>query len=226
MAKDDVPPRPSLPALQSPTLRQTPYLDYIRYSEFKRLLGQIAALVDQEKVKALTILSAYPQEGKTFMVAATALGYAILLHKRVLIVNTALKVTGGSLNISKLYDEQLKNAPVFGPGGQGARMIDLISPQMDDHRADSGADTLDFQIGSYINTFRHNYDLILLDTCALTSTQGRLIDPVVIAGQSDASILLTSDRSLNHDALAKTKEVVSQWRVRILGAIHNSRNGA
>jgi hypothetical protein len=224
MDRTDSPPREFLPALQSPKLKASQFLDYIRFSEFKRILLHVSALLDTEKVKTVAILSAYPQEGRTFFISAMAMGYAILLKKRVLIVNTALKIQKDSLNIRTVYDEQLQYAPVYGDWTNHAnRMIDLMSPQMNDEGDVTDADTVDFQIGAYISTFKHNYDLILIDTCALTSTAGKVIDPVVIAGQADASILLTSEQSMNRESLTEVKALLSQWRVRVLGSIHKVR---
>lgn len=222
MDQRNSPPPDFLPVLQTPHLMNSPFLDYIRYSEFKRLLGRIASIVDREKVQILSVLSAYPQEGKTFFVAAAALGYAVLLHKKVLIVNTALKMSAHSENIRKIYEEQLQFAPIYSAGStpRPHRMIDLMSPQLPTDE-DAGAGTVDFQIGAYLNTFKSHYDVILIDTCALTSTEGRIIDPIVIAGQADASIFLTSDRSMNHASIKEVKELLSQWQVKTLGSIHN-----
>ena len=223
-AKHTPPPPPPSDTLPVPKSKrgESPFLDYIRYSEFKRLLGQLSALVDRDGIKTMAILSEYPQEGKTFFVSAMALGYASLLNKRVLIVNTVVQVQNQSLYIKKIYEDQLEYAPFLGGRKtRASRMIELISPEMDGGDSDS-ADTADFQIGNYINTLKDNYDLILLDTCALTASNKKNIDPIVIARQADASILLTSDRSLNRESLSGVKNVLSQWHVRLAGTIHNT----
>jgi Mrp family chromosome partitioning ATPase len=218
-------PKDFLPALKSSYLANSPFFSYIRGSEFKRLLGQVTNLVEREQIKTLAILSAYPQEGRTFVVATLALGYAVLLKKRVLIVNTALKLRANSLNIKRLYDEELRHAP--GPKrGQSDRMIDLMSPEMNS-REESQADTVDFQIGNYISAFKQNYDLTLIDNCALILKDEKIIDPIVIASQADASFLVTSEKSLKRGQLTETKDLLSKWRVRLVGSVYNdySRRG-
>lgn len=221
MSQSRNPPREFLPALQRSLLRPSPFFDYIRFSDFKRLLGNIIATVDKNGIRSLAVLSANPQEGKTFMIAALALGYAVLLQKRVLIVNTVLDVPHGSIRIRKLYDEDLLYAAGDTVrGGHVSRMIDLISPQERD-REKAHFDTVDFMIGKFLEGFRNEYDLILVDTCALTVQRNRVMDPVVIAGQTDAAVLVTSETSLNRESVTAVKGLLDQWKVRVIGAIHN-----
>jgi Mrp family chromosome partitioning ATPase len=223
MTEDNTTPRDFLPALSAPYLVNSPFYSYIRSSDFKRLLSQTSSLVDTNQVKTLAILSAYPQEGRTFFVSALALGYAILLKRRVLIVNTSLRVRKDSLNIEKIYFEELQHAPGM-RDGQPVRAIDLMSPKMSTNDV-SQADTVDFQIGRYISVYKNNYDLILIDNCAITIHDEKTIDPIVIAGQADASLLVTSDKSLKRGPLVEMKELLSKWRVRVIGTIHNENNG-
>jgi Mrp family chromosome partitioning ATPase len=224
MAEDNTTPRDFLPALSAPYLANSRFYSYIRSSDFKRLLSQTSSLVDANQVKTLAILSSYPQEGRTFFVSALALGYAVLLKKRVLIVNTALRVRKDSLNIEKIYFEELQHAPSV-RDGQYIRAIDLMSPKMSTNDV-SQADTVDFQIGRYISVYKQNYDLILIDNCAITVHDEKTIDPIVIAGQADASLLVTSDKSLQRGPLVEMKDLLTKWRVRVIGAIHNENNGS
>jgi Mrp family chromosome partitioning ATPase len=223
MAEDNRTPRDFLPALSAPYLANSQFYSYIRSSNFKRLLSQVSSQVETNQVKTLAILSAYPQEGRTFFVSALALGYAVLLKKRVLIVNTALRLRKDSLNIQKIYFEELQHASGV-RDGQHVRAIDLMSPKMSTNDV-SQADTVDFQIGRYISVYKNNYDLILIDNCALTVHDEKTIDPIVIAGQADASLLVTSDKSLKRGPLLEMKELLSKWRVRVVGTIHNENDG-
>lgn len=224
MAEDYTTPRDFLPALSAPFLANSAFYSYIRCSDFKRLLSQVSSLVENNQVKTLAILSAYPQEGRTFFVSALALGYAVLLKKRVLIVNTALRQRKDSLNIQKIYFDELQHAPGV-RDGQHVRAIDLMSPKMNSNDV-SQADTVDFQIGRYISVYKNNYDLILIDNCALNVHDEKTIDPIVIAGQADASLLVTSEKSLKKGPLEEMKELLTKWRVRVVGTIHNENNGS
>lgn len=214
------------PALKSAVHKNSPFLDYIRYSEFKRLLGELAVMVDRDRFKTIAVLSEHPGEGKTFLVSAMALGYASLLDRKVLIVDTVIRNDEShSLYLKKIYEEHLEYAPFLGGAKTHvARMIELISPEMRENKEDSG-DAADFRIGTYVNSIKDNYDLILVDTCALGAKNKRNIDPVIVARQSDASILVTSDRSLNRESVQRVKQIMAQWHVRVVGVIHNAGLG-
>jgi Mrp family chromosome partitioning ATPase len=217
--QDDSHSKQFLPDLQRTVLKSSPLFDYIRNGEFKRLLGRIRATLEAEQAHSVSILSAQPQEGKTFLVAAIALGYAILLQKRVLIVNTVLGASAQSLSLQDLYDSELKYAPVNGVA-RWNRMIDLISPQEQETKK-SQFDTVDFMVGQFLDSFKDKYDLIIVDTCALGAAQSSMMDPIVIAGQTDASLFVTSRNSLTRESVAEAKGLLDQWKVKIIGSIHN-----
>jgi hypothetical protein len=128
------------------------------------------------------------------------------------------------LNIQKIYNEELQHAPGI-RNDQAVRTIDLMSPKMNSTES-SHADTVDFQIGSYISAYKQNYDIILIDNCALTIRDEKIIDPIVIASQADASLLITSNKSLKRAPLLEVKELLSKWRVRVVGTIHNENIGS
>jgi Mrp family chromosome partitioning ATPase len=207
-----------LPELQRNVLKSSPLFDYIRNGDFKRLLGSIRSTIDAEQAHSIAILSNHSKEGKTFLVAAMALGYAILLQKRVLIVNTVLGGDPDSLQLQDIYESELQYAPVNGVA-RWNHMIDLMSPQQEHKK--SHFDTVDFMVGQFLQPFRDKYDLILIDTCALKQAEGSMMDPIVIAGQADASLLVTSKRSLSRESVAETKTLLEQWKVRVIGSVHN-----
>ena len=88
----------------------SPLADYIRYSEFKRLLGQLHTTFEKQKIKSVALLSDHSKEGKTFLACAIAMGYAILLNKKVLILNAGGPVKKGSLNLKHVYEAELRAA--------------------------------------------------------------------------------------------------------------------
>jgi Mrp family chromosome partitioning ATPase len=219
MSTDERNPKQFLPELQRNVLKSSPLFDYIRNGDFKRLLGRIRSTIDAEHARSVAVLSNHEGEGKTFLVAAIALGYAILLQKRVLIVNTVLGSGADSLSLQSLYESELQYAPVNGVA-RWNRMIDLMSPQEQEHKK-SQFDTVDFMVGQFLLTFKDQYDLILIDTCALKSAESSMMDPIVIAGQADASIFITSNRSLAREAVKELKTLLEQWQVKVIGSVHN-----
>lgn len=207
---------------------RSPIFDFIRYSEFKRLLGQINSTADRAGMKTFAVISELPGEGKTFFVSALALGWASLMNKRVLIVNTIDQTADQGLVFEALYRGKV-GGPHPGRANQGYsnppavpspyRAIDLIST-----RPQGGGishESTDFQIGEYINSIRNDYDIILFDTCAMSRTNRNNIDPVVIACSADSAILLNSPASLQKGVLATTQERLKHWGVNLLGNVFN-----
>src|SRR6185295_2490579 len=72
-------------------------LDYVRFTEVKRLIHQVHSVQKKKGAKTIAILSLRPGEGKTFLVSALALGYAMLLKKKVLIVDATTQTLNGYL---------------------------------------------------------------------------------------------------------------------------------
>ncbi len=200
---------------------QNPLFEYVRYTEFKRILGQIALNLDRDGYNSIAVLSEFPGEGRTFFVSALALGYALLLGRKVLVVNTATQSQYRSLFHQRVFSAA-PDGPSSPPGESPVRpTIDLISPF--DGEQQALPISSDFKLGQYIKGLKNVYDLVLYDTCALSVSNKNNVDPIVIARQADSSILLTSDRSTSRDSMALIGERFKQWNIRLMGAVHNSR---
>lgn len=217
---------------------RSPLFEYVRYTEFKRILGQIALSLDKEGYNSITVLSELPEEGKTFFASAIALGYSLLLERRVLVVNTASHAQYRSLLHQRVFQNGTWSGGTAGParggppspppdaaagaaGSDPLRLgIDLISP-FDDGASDLPVSS-DFQLGKYIESLKNNYDLVIFDTCALSANNKNNMDPVVIARQSDTAILLTSWRSMDPGILSRARERLKHWNIRLMGTIFNS----
>lgn len=212
----------NLPEVQ-PSKLVSPLLRFTQYTEFKRLLDQVASSLAREGQKSVAILSELPQEGKTFFVSALALGYATLLGKTVLIVNTQGPGVDPWIRNQSDHKALVHGVPTLpkSEGGTSNRLwkpIDIISPHLDEELSQSS----DFQIGQYINAARERYDIILADTCALSSANRNNVDPIVIARHVDTSVLLTSRLSLNRKTITDTQSRLKQWNIKLTGVIHNS----
>ena len=48
------------------------------------------------------------------------------------------------------------------------------------------------------------------------------MDPVVVARQTNASVLVTSSQSMNRNSLKEVQDKLKQWEVKPLGLIYNS----
>ncbi|HUP58603.1 MAG TPA: hypothetical protein VM598_14185 [Bdellovibrionota bacterium] len=199
---------------------KSPLFEYIRYTEFKRLLGQITATLDAGKLKTVAVLSEHPGEGKTFFVSALALGYSVLLNKRVLIVNTTSQPTNRELLHRNVFQKEAETMSQPGQIVPVSRTIDLLSPFHDEEgRVEESSD---FQMGQYIRSVQDTYDLVIFDTCAMSASNADHMDPIIIARQVDTSILLFSDRSLSREALPSIRDKLAQWSVRLMGMVYNT----
>lgn len=210
---------------------RNPLFEYVRYTEFKRLLGQITLIMDGEGFNSITVVSELPEEGRTFFVSAVALGYSLLLDRRVLVVNTASQSQYRSLMHERIFQFGKVGQGFSGPpsppdaGSVGSLLrprpgIELISPFAGGENQVPVSS--DFQLGRYIESLKESYDLVLFDTCALNANNKNNMDPVVIARQSDTAILLTSWKSMDRALLSRTQERLRHWNIRLMGTIFNT----
>lgn len=206
---------------------ENPLCDFIRYTEFKRLLGQIVTAQTEQGFKTVAVISNFPGEGKTFLTSALALGFSRLLHKRVLVINTVSQTHHGSVLAEHLLgphsQQGLRQRASASDQSPGA--IDLISTKSIVGEGKNEHDSADFQIGPYIDTFRDNYDVIFFDTCALSKVKKTNIDPIIISKHTDASVLVLSKRSLKRDVLNKVKSELQRRHIfpKLLGTIFNCK---
>lgn len=189
--------------------------EYVRRTEFKRILNQIVALQLDEKAKSLAILSYFPGEGKTFFVAALALAYVKFLNGRVLIVDTTNQTSKRSLFLECILNESGQSAKL--PGTTSGR-IDLITGANFEQKDN---DCADFHIGPYVDQIKQDYDLVLLDTCAVAKADCNNMDPLIVARFVDAALLVTSPRSLQHEILTRMRKITERYEIRLVGSIFN-----
>jgi Mrp family chromosome partitioning ATPase len=206
--------------------------DYIHHPTFKRLLNQVAQRQDEQRLKSIGIVSEHPQEGKTFLTAALALGYASFLQKRVLIIDTICENGEESYFIGKI---------TAGEGGlsmKGGGSVEVItthtihqeiylhhshdpSNRQERPKNIGGYASIDFQLGEVILALSATYDMIFVDTCSLSKSAKSSFDPVVVSQQVDGIILVNSVRSLEKDTMSRLKTELSQSRIKIIGTIFN-----
>jgi len=188
------------------------FAEYLAYTECKRLLNQVVVNQQKQGFKSVAVLSNLPREGKSFFVLSLALGYATLLGKRVLVVDVVNQTSDRTLFRETLLGEERSDH------GVSCGLVELLSTRNNDGRR---AEATDFQIGPYVDSIKDFFDIVLFDTCALTSASKDNIDPVIIARSADVSILVTSPRSIAGDTIVKTKEKLERWDVKLLGMVFN-----
>jgi len=208
---------PPFDSAQSGSIR-TAFFDYVRGVEFKRILSDVGALQHQHHFQSLALMSRVSGEGKTFFAAVLALGYALFLRRRVLILDTIAQTSTSALHLAPILTDATGSGVDSG-GGQ----VDVVTSREFDS---AGRDTpsswgADFAIGEYIERIRGEYDLVLVDTCAVESAGLETLDPIVVGRQVDTAILITSPRTIRREQLHALGGELRRRDVNLLGTIYN-----
>ena len=192
--------------------------EYIRSTEFKRLINQIAVAQARSDFKSLAVLSEIRGEGKSFFTAALALAYARHLPSRVLIVDTVTPSGREQSCFQPLVGmhvpHSLQSRGLVEPG-----RIDLVCTNQS---SANGAAQSDFQIGQYLSSLADRYDLIIVDTTALAASCKDKTDPLIVAQHVDVSILLASSYSLDKEILSGIKRKLQRYGIEPLGIVFNA----
>lgn len=191
--------------------------DYIKRTEFKRLINQVVMAQVKQGFRSLAVLSEFSGEGRTFFAAALALAYARYLIGRVLIADTVRQPRNQTLYYRAIRGQYRPES--FQPRAEVAPgLIDLLSTSETEAAAQG---TSDFLLCSYIDSIKHRYDLVIVDTCAMSEVSQENIDPIVAARHVDTSILLTSQRSGERTLLLTLKRRLEQYQIPVLGTVFN-----
>jgi Mrp family chromosome partitioning ATPase len=197
------------------------FLSYVRSSEFKRFLNYFYGKQLEDGFKSVVVMSLLPGEGKTFCVAALALGYAALLHKRVLVLETIKQPSELEFSIARVFGAPPladKSERETAEKAEDDRVIDLISTF---NIAEEFVESVDFHTTKIFRDYEKKYDLVLYDTCAMEASNNNNLDPVVLAKNIDTSLLVTSQRSLESKTAAKLSSLMSRWNLSPLGMLYN-----
>lgn len=201
--------------------------NYIRQSECKRLINRIMVAQNEQKFKSLVVLSQFPSEGKTLCISALAIGFLTLLDKRILILDTVSQSRDDSFYCHGVVESNAKN--------RNSGFIDIITTKTSDSlpvptgrygvldpELDSPYDCADFSIKPFVDSVKQQYDLILLDTCALSEVNDDSFDPLILAQHSDAALLVTSSSSIQKDTFGYFAHEVKKHRINSLGVVFNA----
>jgi hypothetical protein len=154
-----------------------------------------------------------------------------------LILDTVSATRGESFFVGKVMSHEWAQAPR--PAGESG--IDLMSRGGIAHQihynqrhlykelpdgamfADLPPDrsTMDFHIRYLLDAVRAQYDLILLDTCAMALAGREDMDPVVLAKQAEAALLVLSPLSVERKAVREIRALFERGQVEIIGSIYN-----
>jgi Mrp family chromosome partitioning ATPase len=190
------------------------FAQYVTFTECKRLVSQVSALQNAQHFRILAITSELRGEGKSFVVLSLAYGYATLRSKRVLVVDASAQTVGRML----FLEHVIRPAGPAENRHQGP-LLDILSTRSSDLPV--VPESSDFELIPYVRSISENYDLVLVDTCALRQAAKENVDPVIVAGQSDAVIIVTSPRCGGTDVLGRLKQEIEGWKFKLIGTVFN-----
>ncbi|MEA5618095.1 polysaccharide biosynthesis tyrosine autokinase [Cronbergia sp. UHCC 0137] len=213
MLVDDLDPE----ALPVALALDSPYLDF--YEKFRSNLRRIGG----KTLKVVLITSLNQQEGKT--VSAYNLGIASArAGKRTLIIETDLRSPSHapSLKVTPdpeaaleplLYYSNLSNCIRLVPDVENLYIIPSPGPLRQ-----SAAVIESSEMRKLMEDVRHRYDLVILDTNALSVSN----DPLLIQPYSDGIVLVTRPNYTQENLLSEVVEQLVDSELGLLGAIINS----
>ncbi len=215
--------------------------DYIRFPACKRLVNSILRAQADTQSKSIAVLSPFPVEGKSVLISSVALGYMLLLGKRVLIMDTVSQSCDESFYFREV-SEQRSHAAL--PPKKRLGCIDLITTKnlsrralMQSHKETVSAcdpdmpiayepkmhfDSADFHVNPFVNSLKEFYDLILMDTCALSEASKDTFDPLILAEHADTSLIFMSHDTLNRRTLSSLSRELKRQRIVPLGIVVDS----
>jgi hypothetical protein len=222
-------------------------LQYIRQPAFKRTLQQVLVAQNTHDFRSVAVLSQFPGEGKTFVTSVLALALATFLGKRVLIMDTVSNSREESWFMESVLGDSGPNLSMHGRidvltprnyaeeeistnAADGTTVVSnersLVAKPSIKLPALVGEESLsvgfDFKMSGLINAFRGGYDMILLDTCAMSAVTQNDFEPLVVAQQADAVLLVTSGQSLDEEVVQRIHAELSRAKIKLVGTIHNT----
>ena len=207
------------------------FREYSHYTEVKQLVYSIASLQREKMFHSIAVLSYFHGEGRTLLCIALALAYAEACRSKVLIVDTTLRSSPGSLAIKEclsfseprvksisLTEWRTNQAASALPSSRpitADRSLDVAGPKF----LASGADFS--MILSVAKRSPDRYGLVVLDTMPLGVRNKNNFDPRLVARLADTSLLVVSQKLLDAPRLTEQLRMVEDPALHLIGTVSN-----
>jgi Mrp family chromosome partitioning ATPase len=215
--------------------------EFVQYSELKQLAFNIAMLQQEKMFHSLAVLSFFPGEGKTLFCAAAAMAYADVRQSRVLIIDTTTLQNQGSLLLRDCFTppspavdlmtmQEIRAGSNDAPMPESGRARDkhqiLHEPEIATNTrlrtvSGQGSDPNLLRMATQEKSKSHG--LVLMDTAPLNSRNKSNVDPLVVARQSDASVLIVSRALLDAADLSACLKIARDPTLRLIGVVANEK---
>jgi hypothetical protein len=191
------------------------------------------------------LLSQFPGEGTALLTAALAHGAEKLMRKRVLIVDTISQTLSDSpyKRYSHLNAVDPESSEHSKSATDPTQRVQLAAPRVDLTIARAVPETAharyttneicfsrvrtespvlsDFILSSYLESLHRQYDLILIESCALTALDEDSLHPAILASYADSTIAVLSSRGMERTALLSLRDLVARHRIKLSGFVCN-----
>jgi Mrp family chromosome partitioning ATPase len=199
--------------------RATALQRYIHYAEVKHVLDRLLMLQETLKFQSLAILSEYDGEGKTFVTGALAAAYMERLKRKVLIVDSATPRPISAPTSGSSLARQKNSA--LGDLLEESDHVDVISLK-DWSGLKQGGNADEYRLKALFAQNASPYGLVLVDTSSLARKNRNNFDPILIARQCDAAILVSTQNELAENVSEENKKQLFGAGIKLIGMIHNN----
>ena len=184
-----------------------PFSDYLKLGEIKKLIHRFGDELTKHDRHAVAVTSLETGEGRTFLTAILALGSAVFLKKKVLVVDTSSQPHQGNLILDRIFlDETME------------KYVDLIKPKSESGSVGAAAD---FELKGLRDHYRKKYDLVLFDTAAINESNASSMDPIIVSKTAGSTIMILSNQSVSSGDFQRVKTELHEWGIPILGSVYN-----
>lgn len=207
-------PEQSTPAAPETTLYFQELEENTVTPSFIQVFNQILHSQATHQFHSMTVINDSLAEDSSRFIHCVAVAYARWLHSRILIIQTSHALQGRNAltpDRSRLTNFNINTQRLSYPNG----LIDIIPPSALGYR--HGQPNV-FMLSALLHQWQQQYDLILVDTNALSSETSP-IDSVLAAAQTEASFVLVSSNSLQVSFVRQLRRFQLQHQLALRGII-------
>ena len=191
---------------------------YLLNHGVKRIIDTVARRRSELGFQSVGITSLNPGEGKTFYTAVVARGLVLYLSARVLVVDAKGYATTSSLLNTLATSRRVFDETYVAMGSTGSCTVASLS---------GGGNTPptqnEFRCGELIRAVQNEYDVVLVDTQALSSEDVKGFDAGVIIQQLDTYMMVVPRQPVQPVELKAYSEKIHSLSTPCIGFVTNDK---
>ena len=211
-------------------LNQSLRLVLEQIAEVKRILIATEHALNHKRPATILVTSAAQGEGKTLVASALASTAAMSGDRRVVALDfnwfmPALH-RGFALDLDHSTEEILgaQLGEVVSPSGQDGLDV-LVAPRDHDH-PQAPSRQIPRGVSRLVDSARHDYDLVVIDSASIFPTNRMMMDPVMLADVADGVILVVQASVTPRQQVRSAQKLIETAGGKLLGVVSNRWRGA